>query len=311
MTASSQEGVGSRPAAERLHAAGNTPTSASAGTLHRSRAAQMLVLEAGQASANYWRDVWRYRELFAILAWRDIALRHRQSVLGIAWSVIRPLMTVLILTVVFSRIAKLPSDGMAPYALMVFAGIIPWNLLSNIVGQASNSLVSNAGLIGKVYFPRLIVPASVIAVTVVDGAISLVLLFAAMAWFAFFPDFRVLLLPFFIVFAVLVGLGPALWLSAVNVKYRDFQHIAAFALQFGVYVSPVGFSSAAVPEQWRLLYSLNPAVGVIDGFRWCLFRGEAQLYVPGLLCSLAITALMLWAGIAYFRKTERTFVDVI
>jgi lipopolysaccharide transport system permease protein len=276
-----------------------------------SRPRQTVVLEAGHARANYWRDLWRYRELFAILAWRDLALRHRQSVLGMAWSVIRPLMTVLIFTVVFGRIAKLPSDGMAPYALMVFAGIIPWNLLSGIIGQASNSLISNAGLIGKVYFPRLLVPATVVAVTLVDGAITLVLFFVTMAWFGFVPDLRILLLPVFIVFAVLAGLGPALWLSAVNVKYRDFQHVAAFALQFGVYISPVGFSSTAVPDQWRLLYSLNPVVGVIDGFRWCLFHGEAQLYVPGLLCSLGITALMLWVGVAYFRKAERTFVDVI
>jgi lipopolysaccharide transport system permease protein len=279
--------------------------------LAAARGSQTVVLEAGHARANYWRDVWRYRELFAILAWRDLALRHRQSVLGIAWSVIRPLMTVLIFTVVFGRIAKLPSDGMAPYALMVFAGIIPWNLLSGIVGQSSNSLISNAGLIGKVYFPRVLVPATVVAVTLVDAAITLALFFVTMAWFGFAPDWRILLLPFFIVFAVLVGLGPALWLSAVNVKYRDFQHVAAFALQFGVYISPVGFSSAAVPDEWRLLYSLNPAVGVIDGFRWSLFHGEAQLYVPGLLCSLAITATMLWTGVAYFRKAERTFVDVI
>ena len=297
-------------APERLGAA-NSTSNVAAGSFDPTRMQQMVVIEAGYARANYWRDLWRYRELFAILAWRDLALRHRQSVLGMAWSIIRPLMTVLIFTVVFGRIAKLPSDGMAPYALMVFAGIIPWNLMSNTVAQASNSLVNAAGLIGKVYFPRLIVPATLVAVTLADTAISLVLLFLTMVWFGFAPDWRVLLLPVFIVLAVLVGLGPALWLSAVNVKYRDFQHIAGFALQFGLYISPVGFSSSAVPEQWRLLYSLNPAVGVIDGFRWALFRGEAQLYWPGLLCSLVVTAVMLRAGIAYFRKAERTFVDVI
>lgn len=311
MSASSPEGTDVALAPEQFSATGNPSGGGQAGSFPAARSLQTVVLEAGRVRTNYWRELWRYRELFAILAWRDFALRHRQSVLGVAWSVLRPLMTVLIFTVVFGRIAKLPSDGMAPYALMVFAGIIPWNLLSNVVGLASNSLVSNAGLIGKVYFPRLIVPASVVAVTLVDAAISLLLLLAMMVWFGFIPDWRILLLPVFIVYAVLVGLGPALWLSAVNVRYRDFQHVAAFALQFGVYISPVGFSSAAVPEQWRLLYSLNPAVGVIDGVRWSLFHGEAHLYVPGLVCSLGVTALMLWAGLAYFRKTERTFVDVI
>jgi lipopolysaccharide transport system permease protein len=275
------------------------------------RAGHVTVLEAGRAERNYWSDLWRYRELFAILAWRDLALRHRQTAMGVAWSVIRPLMTVAIFTIVFGRIAKLPSDGKAPYALMVFAGILPWNLLSNILGQASNCLVNNAVLVGKVYFPRLIVPATTIIVSLADAAISLVLLLAMMAWFGFLPDWRILLLPAFVLLAVLASIGPALWLSAVNVKYRDIQYVAGFALQFGVYLSPVGFSSAAIPQQWRLLYSLNPAVGVIDGFRWCLFHGEAQLYLPGLFCSLVITALMLWAGVAHFRKAERNFADVI
>jgi lipopolysaccharide transport system permease protein len=221
------------------------------------------------------------------------------------------LATVIIFTFVFGRVAKLPSDGSAPYSLMVFAGLLPWTLITNIVGQTCGTVQNNAAMMNKVYFPRLILPGATIAVSLVDAAISLVLLLGMMAWFGFWPDWRIVFLPAFILLAILASLGPALWVTAVNVKYRDFQYVVGFALQFGLYLSPVGFSSSAIPEQWRLLYSLNPAVGVIDGFRWCLFRGEAQLYLPGLIFSLVITAAVLWAGVTYFRKAERTFVDLI
>jgi lipopolysaccharide transport system permease protein len=270
-----------------------------------------IVLEAGRAERHYWRDLWTYRELFAILAWRDLAVRYKQTVIGVAWAVVRPLLTVAIFTIVFSRVAKLPSDGAAPYALMVFAGMIPWTLFSTILSEASNSLVVNANLIGKVYFPRLIVPSATIVVALVDAAITLVLLLAMMAWERFLPDWRIVFLPAFVLLAILASLGPALFMTAMNVKYRDFRYIIPFILQFGVYASPVGFSSSAIPEKWRLLYSLNPAVGVIDGFRWALLRGEASLYVPGFLLSLLVTAVMLVIGVAYFRRTERTFADLI
>lgn len=274
-------------------------------------AERLLILEAGRAERNYWSDLWAYRELFAILAWRDLAVRYKQTAIGVAWALIRPALTVAIFTVVFGRLAKLPSDGQAPYPLMVFAGMLPWTLFSTILNDGSNSLVSNANLIGKVYFPRLIVPCASIAVALADFGVTLALLFAMMAWFHFAPDWRIVFLPLFILLAILASLGPALWLTAMNVKYRDFRYLIPFVLQFGLYVSPVGFASKVVPDQWRLLYSMNPVVGVIDGFRWCLLGGEAQIYLPGFLMSLVVVVAFFWLGVWYFRKTERTFADLL
>lgn len=270
-----------------------------------------LVLEAGRAERHYWRDLWRYRELFQVLAWRDIAVRYKQTVVGVVWAVLRPLLTMIIFTVVFSRIAKLPSEAGAPYALMVLAGMLPWTFFSTALGDASSSLTANSSLIGKVYFPRLVIPASAIAVSFVDLLINFGILAAALVWFRFLPGPQILLLPLFVVLAFLAALGPALWVTALNVKYRDFRYIIAFVIQFGVYVSPVGFSSQVVPEKWRLLYSLNPMVGVIDGFRWCILGGDIAIYWPGFALSLAITAFFLWFGVGQFRKMERTFADLI
>jgi lipopolysaccharide transport system permease protein len=274
-------------------------------------ALRVLVLEAGRAERHYWRDLWAYRELFAILAWRDVAVRYKQTVIGIAWAVIRPFITMVVFTVIFGRLAKLPSDGTAPYPLMVFAGMLPWYLFSTILSDASNSLLGNANLIGKVYFPRIIIPSSSAVVALVDFTISLVLLVGVMAWYGFAPSWQIILLPGFAALAVLASLGPALLITALNVKYRDFRYIIPFIVQLGLYVSPVGFSSAAVPENWRFWYSLNPIVGVIDGFRWCILGGESQLYIPGFLMSLIVVALFLWIGIVYFRRTEKTFADLI
>jgi homopolymeric O-antigen transport system permease protein len=276
-----------------------------------STASRVLVLEPGRAERHYWRDLWAYRELFAILAWRDVAVRYKQTVIGIAWAVIRPFMTMVIFTTVFGRLANLPSDGATPYPLMVFAGMLPWFLLSTILSDASNSLIGNANLIGKVYFPRIIIPSSSAVVALVDFTINLLILFCLMTWYGFMPGWQIIFLPFFIAVAVLASLGPALLITALNVKYRDFRFIIPFIIQFGLYVSPVGFSSAVVPEAWRFWYSLNPIVGVIDGFRWCLLGGESRLYMPGFLTSLAVVAVFLWIGIAYFRRTERTFADLI
>lgn len=283
-----------------------TPGAAAAPTRER-----VLVLEAGRAERHYWLDLWAYRELFAILAWRDLAVRYKQTVIGVAWAVVRPFLTMLIFTFIFGRLAKMPTEGHTPYPVLVFAGMLPWFLFSTILSDASASLVGNANLIGKVYFPRLIVPAATIAVALVDFAITFVLMLAMMAWFHFMPDWRIIFLPLFVLLAILASLGPSLLMTAMNVKYRDFRYVIPFVLQFGLYVSPVGFASKAVPDQWRLLYNLNPAVGVIDGFRWCLLGGQAHLYLPGFLASLGVVALMLWIGIAYFRKTERTFADLL
>ena len=227
---------------------------------------QELIIEAGQQERNYWLDLWRYRELFRVLAWRDLAVRYKQTVIGVAWAVIRPLVTVLIFTLIFGRIAKLPSDGSAPYPLMVFAGMLPWTFFASGLSEASNSLVNSANLISKVYFPKLIVPTATVVVAFTDFLITFAMLIVLMAWFNFWPDWHLLLLPGFTLLAFIASMGPALWISALNVKYRDFRYIVPFIAQFGLYVSPVGFSSTVVPEEWRLAYSLNPMVGVIDGF---------------------------------------------
>lgn len=281
-------------------------------TEHRAQlASQRLVIEAGRAEAQYWRDLWAYRELFAVLAWRDVAVRYKQTVIGITWALIQPLLTMVVFTVIFGRVADLPADGAAPYPIMVFAALLPWQLFATSMTQASNSVVSNSALVGKVYFPRLIVPSASAVVALVDFAISLCMLAVLMAVFGFFPDWRVVFLPLFLLLGVATAMGPALWLSAMNVKYRDFRYIVPFIVQFGLYVSPVGFSSSNIPEEWRFLYGLNPMVGVIDGFRWCLLGGEASLHMPSFVLSLCLTALFLWIGIRAFRKTERTFADLL
>jgi lipopolysaccharide transport system permease protein len=273
--------------------------------------ARVLVLEPGPAERNYWRDLWEYRELFTILSWRDVAIRYKQTVIGITWAVLRPLLTMIIFTVIFGRVARLPSVGAVPYPVMVFAGMLPWLLFSTILSDASNSLVSNANLISKVYFPRLIVPCASSVAALVEVGIAFALFLLMMFWFRFLPDYRVIFLPLFIGLAVLASVGPALYITALNVRYRDFRFIIPFVVQFGMYVSPVGYSSAVIPAKYRLLYRLNPVVGVIDGFRWCLLRGQSDLYLPGLYLNLIIIAAFLWLGVSYFRKTERIFADLI
>lgn len=271
----------------------------------------VIVIEAGRSDAHYWLDLWRYRELFRVLAWRDLSVRYKQTVIGVMWALIRPFLTILVFTVIFGRIAKLPTDGNAPYALMVAAGMLPWTFFSTGLSEASNSLVNNERLITKVYFPRMIVPVATIVVTFVDFLISFCILLGLMGWYRFFPDWRIIVLPVFLLLALIASIGPSLWISSLNVKYRDFRYIIPFIVQFGLYISPVGFSSNVVPAQWRLLYSLNPIVGVIDGFRWCILRGQNELYLPGLLASVAVTAFFLWFGVRQFRKTEKSFADLI
>lgn len=270
----------------------------------------VLVIEAGRAERHYWRDLWRYRELFYFLAWRDILVRYKQTTLGIVWALGRPMITMLVFTLVFSKLAKLPSEG-APYPILVFAALLPWQFFSSAFSGAGDSLISNAGMISKVYFPRLVIPASALIVSFVDFLFSCVILVGLMIWYGFAPNFRMLTLPLFTLVAFAAAMGAGLWIAALNVKYRDFRIIVPFVVQVGLYISPIGFSSTIVPEQWRLLYSINPMVGVIDGFRWSILGGNTQLYWPGFLLSLALVLVMLVTGIVYFRKTEKTFADVI
>ena len=270
-----------------------------------------LILEAGRADRQYWRDLWRYRELFFILAWRDVSVRYKQTVIGVAWAILRPILAMVVFSVVFGKLAKLPSDGDTPYPMLVFAGMLPWYLISSVLSEAAASILNNANLVSKVYFPRIVVPLATVLVALVDFFVSLVLFACLMLWYGLAPGWQVLLLPLFVILALLVSIGPALWIAALNVKYRDFRFVIPFLLQFGLYLSPVGFSSAVVPDQWRLLYSLNPAVGIIDGFRWCLLGGASPFFGPGFASSLAVSAFFLWWGIRQFRRTERAFADLV
>jgi lipopolysaccharide transport system permease protein len=271
----------------------------------------VTILEAGRAEKNYWRDLWHYRELFQVLAWRDVSVRYKQTVIGVAWALIRPFLTMIVFTVIFGRVAKLPTEGTAPYALMVFAGMLPWTFFATALSEASGSLISNANLISKVYFPRLIVPTATVVVAFIDFLISFVILVGMMVWYQFLPGWQILLLPVFIALAFFASLGPGLWITALNVKYRDFRYVIPFIVQFGLYISPVGFSSSVIPEQWRLLYSLNPMVGVIDGFRWCILGGESAIDWPAFGMSLAVTVFFLLLGIKKFRAMEKSFADLI
>jgi lipopolysaccharide transport system permease protein len=269
-----------------------------------------LIIESGKEYKNYFRDLWRFRELFYFLAWRDILVRYKQTAIGIAWSIIRPLLTMIIFSIIFGKLAKLPSGGV-PYPILVFAAMLPWQFFATSLTESSNSLILNANMLTKVYFPRLIFPTSAVIVCFFDTLISFIILLCLMFWFKIIPDWKILTLPFFLIMALLASLGVGLWLSAMNVKYRDFRYIIPFLVQFGLYASPVGFSSSVVPEQWRLLYSINPMVGVIDGFRWAILGQNVQIYWPGFILSAIITLLIFIFGLFYFRKTERTFADII
>ena len=270
-----------------------------------------LIIEAGRTERHYWRDLWRYRELFYFLAWRDILVRYKQTVIGVAWSVLRPLSTMIVFTIVFGKLAKLPSDGHAPYPILVYAAMLPWQFFASAFAEAGNSLVSNASMISKVYFPRLIVPASSVIVSLVDFIISAVIFVVLMVWYRYIPSIHVFFLPIFVFIAFLAAMGAGLWIAALNVKYRDFRFVVPFIVQLGLFVSPVGFSSSIVPEKWRFLYSLNPMVGVIDGFRWAILGDGADLHMEALVLSMIVVSLVLISGIVYFRRTEKTFADVI
>ena len=271
---------------------------------------QEVLIEAGRTERHYWRDVWRYRELFYFLAWRDILVRYKHTAIGIAWTLLRPLLTLVAFTLVFGKLAGLGGSG-PPYALVVFSGLLPWLFFANAFTEAANSLMDNTSLITKVYFPRMIIPASSVIVSLVELVLSGLILVALFAVYRYVPGWQVLLLPVFVAVAFAAAVGTGLWLAALNVKYRDFRYVIPFLVQIGLYVSPVGFTSALVPENWRLPFSLNPMVGVIDGFRWAILGAEYEPYWPGLALSFLMVLVLLAAGVRYFRSMEKSFADVI
>lgn len=269
-----------------------------------------IVIEAGYTRRRYWKDIWAYRELFHFLVWRDLLVRYKQTVLGVGWAALKPFITMVVFTIVFGKLAGLPSDG-APYPILVFTALLPWQFFANALMDSSNSLINDASLITKIYFPRLIIPSSAILVSFVDLLISGVIMAALMVWYGFIPGWQILTLPFFLLITFAISLGAGFWFGALNVKYRDFRHLVPFVVQLGLFISPVGFSSSIVPDQWRLLYSLNPMVGVIDGFRWAVLGQQSHLYWPGFVMSLVLIGIVLTSGIWYFRRVERSFSDVI
>jgi len=272
--------------------------------------AGQLLIDADRIEQQYWSDLWRYRELFFFFAWRDLLVRYKQTVVGISWSIIRPLITMLILTVVFGKLSKMPSGGL-PYPLLVLCGMLPWNFFSTAISESGNSMVANSSLISKIYFPRIIIGISSVITSFVDFLISALLMVGLMFWYRFIPPVSALLLPFFTLLALGASVGIGLWIAALMVKYRDFRFIVPFIVQFGLYLSPVGFASSVVPDRFRLLYSLNPMVGIIDGFRWSLLGAQNGLYLPAITISVIEVVAIFISGVLYFRSTERTFADVI
>lgn len=269
-----------------------------------------IVIEAGRIERQYWRDLWRYRELFFFFTWRDLLVRYKQTVVGVSWSLIRPLLTMIVLTVVFGKLGKMPAGGV-PYPLLVFCGMLPWQFVSTAISECGNSLIMNSNMVSKIYFPRLVITVSSVMTTLVDFFISAIFLVALMIYFHYPPHQTVFLLPFYLLLMFGASLGLGLWIAALMVEYRDFRFIVPFVVQFGLYISPVGFQTSVIPMRFRLLYSLNPMVGIIDGFRWCLLGPASTIYWPGVALSVTAVAVFITSGIWYFRKTERTFADVI
>jgi lipopolysaccharide transport system permease protein len=256
-------------------------------------------------------ELWAYRELVYFFAWRDILVRYKQTVIGVAWAFIRPLFTTIVLTIIFGKIAKLPTAGGLPTPVVALAGVVMWQLFATAFSDASGSVVGNSQLVSRVYFPRLVLPMSAVFSAVVDALITLVMLAALLVWYRIPVSTNIVWAPLFLVLCLAVALAGGIWFSAASVRYRDVRHLLPFIVQIGLYLSPVGFSSSLVPERWRFLYSLNPMVGVIDGFRWALFGGRNPLYPPALAISLTLTLVVLIAALFYFRTTERVFADVI
>jgi lipopolysaccharide transport system permease protein len=269
-----------------------------------------LIIEAGKTEKLYFKDLWKYRELFVFFAWRDIIVRYKQTIIGVLWAVLRPFLTMVVFTIVFGKLANMKSEG-APYAILVLCGMLPWQFFSSSVSESSNSLIANANMISKIYFPRIVIPTSSVIVSFIDFLISFIILGILMVYYKFLPDSKIFILPVFIFMGFMASMGIGLWIAALNVKYRDFRYVVPFIIQFGLYISPVGFSSSIIPDMWRNLYYINPMVGVIDGFRWCIIGEPSNLYINGIIISLIVVAFLVVAGLSYFRKTEKTFADVI
>lgn len=271
-----------------------------------------IIIEPGRSEKNYWRDLWRYRELFYILSWRDVKVKYKQTVLGVVWAILRPLLTMIVFTFVFGKVANMQSMTSVPYAIIVFGGLLPWQFFSNSITECSSSLLGNTNLITKVYFPRMIIPVSSVITSFIDFFISLIILFFLFAYYQYLPPKEIFFLPFFCFLVFLTSFGPGLLLTALNVKYRDFRYIIPFIVQFGLFISPVGYLSSQIPTQWKWLYSLNPMVGIIDGFRWCIVEGTPNpFYDYTIYVSLGITLLFVWIAFHKFRKMEKSFADLI
>lgn len=270
-----------------------------------------LVIDAEKSKKGYLKELWQYRELLMMLSWRNFVARYRQSVVGVGWSMARPIMSMIVFSIIFGKLAKLPSEGNVPYPIMVFAGILPWQFFSLSLTSISSSIVKEKGMISKIYFPRMIVPISAILVTFADFIIAFLIMGVLMAWYGFLPEIRILFLPLFILITICFTVGVGLWFTALNVWYRDIMQMVPFLVQFGTYISPVGYSSSVVPEAWRLIYSLNPMVGVIDGFRWAILGGDVKIFWTGILISVSFSIAALVGGIRYFQKTEQAFADII
>jgi lipopolysaccharide transport system permease protein len=268
-----------------------------------------ISIESGSVEREYWHDLWRYRELLYFLAWRDILVRYKQTVIGIFWALIRPMLTMAILTVVFGRIAQMPSNGI-PYPILVFTGMLPWQFFATAFSESSNSVVLNSGMISKVYFPRIVIPMSSVITSMVDFVISFAIMMLILFYYQYNPNIKAVFLPLFIILVFATAFGAGLWVSALMVRYRDFKYIIPFIIQFGLYISPVGFSSSVIPEKWNLIYILNPMVGIIDGFRWAILN-DYPIQIASLISSVLSVTLIILSGIWYFRKTEKEFADII
>lgn len=268
-----------------------------------------LIIEPGRSERNYWRDLWRFRELLYFLAYRDILVRYKQTALGVAWALIKPALTMAIF-VAFRRMTKMAASDV-PDVLLVYSALLPWQFFSTALSESSNSLITNSNLISKVYFPRLLVPAGAVVTSLVDFGITLGFLAVLMLWYGFVPGWQILLILPLVALTFGLSIGAGLLLAALNVQYRDFRYIVPFVVQFGLFVSPIAIETSKVPAKWRLALLLNPMTGIIDAFRWSILRGQTVFDPVGLYVSVAVTAVLVWCGVWYFRRTERSFADVI